>query len=113
MRSARSKGLVDEDYKAFIGGLACVVCMIQEEGKPVPRGKRRGYSQVTRTEVAHVGVRGLSQKCSDREAIPLCIFHHEHGYPESHHTLGKKFWEHHGIDRDVLVKFYNDLYERK
>jgi hypothetical protein len=54
----------------------------------------------------------MSQKCSDRETIPLCAKHHREG-PESHHKLGKKFWEYHGLDRDALIKQLNEEYERK
>lgn len=59
--------------------------------------------EMYRTEAAHVGQRGLSQKCSDRETIPLCAFHHRTG-PESHHRLGKLFWKHHGLDRYELIR---------
>lgn len=75
----------DRPYKAFIASLPCVVC----GAWPV--------------EVAHIGLRGLMQKCSDRETIPLCLKHHAHGQPESHHTLGRYFWAHHGIDRPELL----------
>jgi hypothetical protein len=58
-------------------------------------------------EAAHVGERGLGQKCADKFAMPLGRYHHEHatagGGPESHHTLGKRFWEFHGIDRDETL----------
>lgn len=53
-------------------------------------------------EAAHVGVRGLGQKCPDAEAIPLCAWHHRTG-PLSHHVLGKNFWGRHGIDRDATI----------
>jgi len=68
--------------------------------------------QTTPTEAAHVGERGLGQKCSDRETIPLCAAHHRTG-PESHHVLGKKFWQHHGLDRDEIVAELNRLYEKE
>src|SRR6267154_5182190 len=60
------------------------------------------------TEACHVGVRGRGQKCPDREAIPLCAFHHRHattpgGGPWSHHSLGKKFWVTHGLDREEVI----------
>jgi hypothetical protein len=31
-----------------------------------------------RVEADHAGKRGLGQKCSDRETIPLCSIHHRH-----------------------------------
>lgn len=54
-------------------------------------------------EVAHVGVRGLMQRSSDLETIPLCTEHHRTG-KEAQHVLGKHFWERHGIDREVTIK---------
>jgi hypothetical protein len=65
------------------------------------------------TEAAHVGERGLGQLCPAREAIPLCsIVHHREG-PESHHKLGKRFWSHHGLDRDTIIQELNERYERE
>ena len=66
--------------------------------------------QITPTEAAHIGERGLGHKCSDRETIPLCAEHHRTG-PESHHVLGKSFWKHHGLNKDALVKELNRFYE--
>lgn len=66
------------------------------------------------TEAAHVGVRGLGQKCPDKEAMPLGTRHHEHatagGGPGSHHTLGKGFWQFHGIDRAEVLAELHRLY---
>jgi hypothetical protein len=64
------------------------------------------------TEAAYVGKRGLSQKCPDREAIPLCKWHHTEG-PESPHRLGKRFWSVWGIDRDELVRQLQERYEKE
>ncbi len=60
-------------------------------------------------EAAHVGDRGLGQKCSDREAIPLCGAHHRTGR-ESHHELGKRFWGYHGLDKDKIITELNRAY---
>ncbi len=62
------------------------------------------------SEAAHVGERGLGQKCSDRETIPLCAAHHRTG-PESHHVLGKAFFTHHKLDKDAIVAELNRLYD--
>ncbi len=99
-RSAASKGLVDVPYKAWIGSLPCVVCLAWES------------EQRTRTTVAHVGDRGLSQKCSDRETLPLCVDHHQEG-KYAQHKLGKRFWSHHDLDRDVLIRLFNERYEQE
>lgn len=61
-------------------------------------------------EAAHVGSRGIGQKCSDRDVIPLCArLHHQVG-PKSHHTLGKSFWQAHGLNRATLIHDLNRLY---
>jgi len=64
------------------------------------------------TEAAHVGARGLGQRCSDREAIALCQKHHRTG-KHSQHTLGKNFWSHHGLDKDAIVADLNRRFERE
>jgi hypothetical protein len=66
--------------------------------------------QKTITEAAHVGKRGLSQKCNDLETIPLCQDHHREG-PHAHHKLGKRFFDLHGIDKDELVLKLNTDYK--
>lgn len=67
-----------------------------------------------KTHAAHVGPHGMRQKCPDAEAIPLGQEHHLHatagGGPESHHTLGFKFWEFHGLDRDEVLELLHRLY---
>lgn len=55
-------------------------------------------------------MRGLSQKCSDFEAIPLCAEHHRREYPESHHALGKRFWERWQIDRESVIAELNRIW---
>lgn len=69
-----------------------------------------GCCDQTRTEAAHVGVRGLLQKCPDREAIPLCRFHHRIG-PHAAHRLGKKFWTLHGLDPKELIRQFNEQFD--
>ena len=60
-------------------------------------------------EAAHVGVRGLGQKCADREAVSLCASHHRTG-KQAHHVLGRKFWEFHKLDRDTTILAYHAAY---
>lgn len=110
-RWKRIKGIAparDRVYREWIASLLCVAC----EANPFRR--TRGI-QLTETQCAHVGpTRGIGQKCSDYETIPLCRYHHERGYKFSHHTLGKRFWAHHGIDRDAIIAALNQAYaERK
>ena len=108
MRSKRSKGLKDEKYKKWIRTLDCVACFFVLWGSDFFFDRREDGIEMT--EAAHVGARGLSQKCSDRETIPLCAHHHRTG-KDSHHVLGKKFWQHHGLDRDALITEFNARYE--
>src|SRR5882672_9675230 len=97
----------DEAYLAFIRKRVCVACFEQLINNPEWQS---GHVQKSRTEAAHVGLRGLSQKCSDRETIPLCREHHTEG-KTSAHKLGKNFWKYHGIDRDKLIAQLNERYE--
>jgi len=62
------------------------------------------------TEAAHVGDRGIGQICRDEEAIPLCAAHHRIG-PDSQHVLGRRFWDHHGINRADLIAVMQGIYE--
>lgn len=118
-RSKRSKGLKDKEYLEWIASLPCVICMhlwqgLQRRERSMQMIEERlmGNHQRTFTEVAHVGTRGLSQKCSDRETLPLCVIHHRTG-PDAHHKLGRRFWTYHGLDRDAFLKYFNDRYEAR
>ncbi len=97
-RTSRRGPTRDVKYLNWIRSFMCLVC----RNSPLP--------QSSRTEAAHVGERGLGQKCSDRETIPLCALHHRIG-PESHHVLGKGFWQHHGINKSKTINTLNALYD--
>lgn len=121
MRSAtRNKVGKDPAYLRWIRSLLCVVCFRSSWMEMIQRGEvwrmGREYNCYTRhdhgTEAAHVGDRGLSQKCPDLETLPLCRWHHTEG-PESHHRLGKRFWQVWGLDRDALVKELQARYSRE
>ena len=86
------------EYLNFIRSLPCVICA------------RQARPQFGRTEAAHVGIRGMGQKCSDWEAIPLCACHHRTG-EFAHHVIGKRFWVKWRIDRYETIAKYQDLYE--
>lgn len=62
-------------------------------------------------EAAHIGDRGQGQKCSDREACPLCSRHHDRGSAIGHHVLGKTFWTRYGIPKLELIEALNTLYD--
>lgn len=97
-RKPRQGREIIADYKAFIAEQPCFVCFSW------------GLRQTSRTEVAHLGPRGLGQKCSDRETGPLCGEHHRTG-PCSHHRLGVKFWDYFGLRRDETIALYQRKYE--
>ena len=95
-------------YLQWIRKQPCVVC-----AKLFLMGVRLTFDGRTAwggVEAAHVGERGLGQKCSDLEAIPLCDWHHRIG-PEAVHVLQVRFWEHHGLNRaEVIEHHQRDFY---
>ncbi len=115
----------DKPYRDWIRSLPCVVCVLMSAVRPLKSGvlevRLFYWEQVPNyhgpTEVCHVGVRGIGQKCPDREAIPLCTGHHrpwqQGGKDDSQHTLGKAFWQHHGLDRAALIAELNAMYDAK
>lgn len=97
MRSAtRNKVGKDKAYLAYIRSLPCLCCDPDEQNSP--------------TEAAHVGERGLSQKCDDRETIPLCAKHHRLS-KDSAHRAGKHFWKCWEIDKDTILRRLSSAYE--
>jgi hypothetical protein len=88
----------DPAYLEFVAGTVCICC------------RKDGSVQRGRTEVAHVGPHGFSQKCPDRETVGLCSWHHREG-PKAHHKLGKRFWEAWGMDRDEEILKLGKLYQ--
>lgn len=111
MRSAtRKKTGKDKAYLEWIRGLPCTACILP--WKYYVSGISYSNVQKYQTEAAHVGDRGLSQKCPDRETIPLCAEHHRLGR-FSAHRMGKKFWEHYGIEKDVLISALNRAFEER
>lgn len=96
----RKGPLDDPAYLNFIRSLPCAICTLL-------RGRQSG-----RTEAAHVGQRGLGQKCSDHETIPLCHLHHREG-EHAHHRIGKRFWSFWSLDRFELIGRYRRMYERE
>jgi hypothetical protein len=82
----------DKNYMAWIAEQPCIVC----ESEYV--------------EVAHVGERGFSQKCHDRETLPICAQHHRIGR-DAQHNLGKGFYSHHGLDKQRLIAEHQQRYD--
>lgn len=108
MRSAtRNKTGKDPAYLEWIRQQPCVVCRL---ARVAGRAAALLLSLFQRTvEAAHVGQRGISQKCPDREALPLCRHHHRLGM-WSHHRLGKYFWSQWNLDREALIREHNEKY---
>lgn len=125
----RTEGFSDPEYLAWLRTWPCYVCLRRYcdsnfvafweiLAEPTLRTALAGeFRDCGRTEAAHIGIRGLRQKCRDREAMPLGTKHHLHqtagGGPESHHTLGGKFWEHHGLEKRFVIAMLNDLYAQE
>ncbi len=104
---ARRGRVHDRAYLAWIATHECIICIFK-----AIRGFGNG-TQTSRTEVAHVGTRGLGQKSSDRETLPVCGVEHHRLGKESLHMLGRRFWAHWRLDRDGLIREYNARYERE
>lgn len=75
----------DPNYLTYLRTLPCLICGIH------------------RSESAHTGPHGLSQKSCDYSAIPLCAGCHRTN-PDSNHALGRNWAAHHGIDLPLTIK---------
>jgi hypothetical protein len=83
----------DRRYLDWVRSLGCLIC-----DRP--------------SEAHHAGEHGFGRKAPDRTAIPLCWEHHREG-KDSAHRIGKRFWEHHGLDRDRIITGLNEKYDIK
>jgi hypothetical protein len=97
-------------YRAFVRSFGCIACF-GELIPPDELGPLECMLQGSRTECAHVGARGLSQKASDYDSLPLCAIEHHRVGPESHHKLGKRFWGFHGLNRVELIHQLQELWK--
>lgn len=108
-----------EAYMAWIRSLCCIVCWMAGSGEWEAFVAEpwhvygRALGQRSDTEAAHVGPRGLGQKCSPFQTIPLCGHEHHREGRYSHHKMQKHFWRHWGIDRDALIARLNQRYEKE
>lgn len=124
MRSATKKKLgKDKAYIAWLHTLPCVCCeLLRLRLIEAGQADEDSRVQTAPTEAAHVGEHGLSQKCPDREAIPLCgVTTHMHGPASGHHREGPtsghklqtKFWSYWGLNRDLLIMALNAKFENE
>ena len=102
-RAPRFDAKIDEPYKAWIRTLDCIVCQVWKL-------RIQGYYGFL--EAAHVGERGLGQKCPDRQTLPICVWHHRLG-PQSAHALGKRFWSYWRLSRPELIAEHNRKFEKR
>lgn len=93
----------DSDYLRWVRMLPCVVCFVWK----LPHLRHFGS-----IEAAHVGERGLGQKCPDNQVLPLCCWHHRTG-PHAVHVLGRKFWTYWKLDRYALIAEHQLRFERR
>lgn len=93
----------DEAYKKWLRTQRCIVCSAWDI-------KPDRYA-LSRVEAAHVGPRGLGQLCPDRQALPLCIWHHTGGLESHHGPLGRNFWTFWKLDRFELIADFIRRYE--
>jgi hypothetical protein len=108
-RAPKPRPGADRLYCEFVRCFACIVCARRWIGQcDGPE-----YGQASPTECAHVGRRGLGQRCPDRECLPLCRKKHHQFGPHSHHVLGKRFWSFHGLDRVALITQLQQIYFRE
>jgi|HubBroStandDraft_1064217.scaffolds.fasta_scaffold235180_3 hypothetical protein len=119
MRSATKSRLgKDPEYLAWIASQPCLCCEIMQRNiRAWLSGWQIGdevipeRGQGSKTEAAHVGPRGLSQKCPDKETLPLCGWEHHREGKLSIHKLGRAFWAMWNIDREREITKYQDRYE--
>lgn len=112
MRNARKpKPGDDPNYLNFIRTRPCVCCYAELIRSEIgPEGVLSVCAPRPTSEAAHVGPRGLGQKCPDRQTVPLCAQHHRVG-PLAHHVLGKRFWDTWALNRDELISSLQSIYK--
>ena len=96
------KRLCDQNHQSIIG--------LSAEARAVTVPWSEG--QCGLIELHHAGVRGLGQKSSDWETVPLGAKHHQHG-PEAAHVLGKAWWSFHNLNRNEVFATLHELYVRE
>lgn len=103
---------IDPKYRAWIRLLPCIICLknwlFSESAEAIVEAAMMGQNEVS--ECAHIGSRGLGQKCSDRQSCALCPDHHRTG-AEARHVLGRNFWTFHKMDRDAVIRRLQELHK--
>lgn len=129
-RAKRKPGRENPQYRAWIRTWPCWICFerycrklgydpAEERARPEVRSMFCALQafECGVTEAAHAGARGLGQKCPDSQLIPLGGKHHMHatagGSKESHHSMGKNFWEYHHLNTDEIFEELHGLYRKE
>lgn len=115
-------GMKDPAYVAWVHLLPCVACVKETDGELslyeayavacLCRMYPPGYWGYPATEAAHVGPRGLGQRCADKFVVPLCAVHHRTGI-SAQHKIGRTFWKQFEIDREWVFDTLHDLYRQE
>lgn len=115
-RSAtRNKVGKDPAYLRWIRTLPCAACYPNLTRTGLVSGwiEAGHFRGILTTEAHHAGDHGMSETPPDATAIPLCAEHHRTGKDAVHGPLGRKFWAHHGLDRDALIGELNARYQER
>lgn len=88
----------EKDYLNRVASLGCIVC------------KNLGYG-VTPAHVHHIRTgKGMGQRASNYETIPLCPTHHQHGGHGVAIHAGQKTWEaNFGTEIELLEQVKQEL----
>ena len=99
MRSAtRKKTGRDPAYLVWLHGFEC--CVPGCASKNLHLWADEAASGI---EAAHLGPRGLSTKVPDRQAVPMCRFHHK----ELHKIGPTRFWGPTGTSPEEVIADFN------
>ncbi len=126
-RSAKRKP-ADLKYRAWLHLWPCFICFREHcrnhgipfwEACKLPEARELFRVEFSEnhcgpTQACHVGVKGTSQKCAERDMMPLGERHHMHptmgGFTDSHHAGTAKFWDWHRLSRLRALEFLRHLY---
>lgn len=108
----------DPQYLAWIRTLPCIISnpiwlgfVLKDPGLAFGLGWVSVSLQDSPTQACHIGKtgKGMRQKCSDYETIPMCQAHHR----EQHGPDGATFFERHPLDLPACWKALRAAYEEQ
>lgn len=84
------------EYRRWIRSFPCAVC-----------------GALVRIEAAHTGMHGISQKSSDFQCLPLCVWDHREG-PYALHRIGpEQFEQYYQVSLAGLVAEFQQLWRMR